>query len=181
MADRLVTVSRFLSRHLRHDPAGLGLTFGPGGWVPVADLLAGAAARGFPVTPAELTEVVRTSDKQRFALDDTGTRIRANQGHSAAVDLDLAPAAPPATLFHGTGAGSRDAVRAGGLLKMRRHHVHLSADRDTAVRVGRRHGAPVVFAVDAAGMTAAGFAFFVSANGVWLTDHVPPAFLAELS
>ena len=179
MPDRRVTVSKFLSKHLRHDPAGLGLTLQPGGWVPVADLLAGAAARGVPITPAELAELVRDSDKQRFAFDDTGTRIRANQGHSAEVDLELTPAAPPAVLYHGTGRQTAPLIRRDGLLKMQRHHVHLSADPVTAARVGGRHGVPLVFTVDAAGLAAAGHTFYLAANGVWLTDHVPPQFLTE--
>ncbi|MFO0847641.1 MAG: RNA 2'-phosphotransferase [Gemmataceae bacterium] len=179
MSKRLVTVSKYLSKYLRHDPAGLGLTLRPGGWVPIADLLAAAEANGFRISADELREVVHTSDKQRFAMDDTGTLIRANQGHSVEVDLHLEPATPPAVLYHGTGRQNRDAILAGGLLKMRRHHVHLSADVATAVRVGQRHGVPLVFVVAAGRMAADGVAFYVSQNGVWLTDHVAPAYLSE--
>lgn len=190
---RAVTVSKFLSKYLRHAPGDLGLTLEPGGWVPVADLLAATAEKGFPITLDELDAVVAGSDKQRFAFDATGTRIRANQGHSVEVDLQLEPTPPPAVLYHGTGAQNRAAILAGGLAKMR-HHVHLSKDTDTAVRVGGRHGGrvgaerlregsdtrPVVFAVDAAGMARDGFAFFVSANGVWLADEVPAQYLTVL-
>lgn len=115
---RRVRVSKFLSLHLRHQPADLGLTLEPGGWVPVADLLAGAARKGFAITPDELAEIVRGSDKQRFAFDTTGEKIRANQGHSAEVDLQLVPAEPPAVLFHGTADRFLDAIRHDGLLKM---------------------------------------------------------------
>lgn len=174
---RRVRVSKFLSRYLRHAPERLGLTLGPGGWVPIPDLLAGAASAHFPITREEVDEVVRRCDKQRFTVDETGTLIRANQGHTAAVDLDLEAADPPAELYHGTAGRSLPAILREGLRKMARHHVHLSPDVDTALRVGRRHGVPVVLAVDAAGMAAAGVTFFRSANGVWLVDRVPPEYL----
>jgi len=174
---RLVRVSKFLSLHLRHQPADLGLTLEPGGWVPVADLLAGAARKGFSIMPDELAEVVRASDKQRFALDPTGTKVRANQGHSAEVDLQLEPAVPPAVLFHGTADRFLDAIRRDGLFKMARHHVHLSPDTATASQVGTRQGRLALREVDAAGMRAAGYTFYRSANGVWLVDAVPPQYL----
>jgi putative RNA 2'-phosphotransferase len=175
---RLVKVSRYLSKHLRHQPERLGLALEPGGWVRVDTLLAALEAQRFAVTEAELREVVERNDKQRFSFDDSGERIRANQGHSVTVDLGLEPAEPPAVLFHGTGAGSVDAIRRQGLRRMDRHHVHLSADHDTAVRVGARHGKPVVFEIDTAAMRAAGHVFVVSDNGVWLVDAVPPEFLS---
>jgi len=177
---RRVHVSKYLSRHLRHAPEDLGLTLEPGGWVPIEALLAGAAAAGFPITREELDEVVRTSDKQRFALDETGTKIRANQGHSVEVDLQLTPAEPPAELFHGTAERNVEAILRDGLRKMARHHVHLSPDTETATRVGQRHGKPVVLVVDAARLRADGHTFFRSANGVWLVDEVPAQYLRAL-
>jgi putative RNA 2'-phosphotransferase len=177
---QLVRVSKFLSKHLRHTPHLLGLELQSGGWVAVDDLLAAAARRGFPISRADLDRVVAENNKQRFAFDDTGTLIRANQGHSVDVDLDLQPQAPPPVLYHGTGAGAVAAIRREGLRKMRRHAVHLSADTATAHNVGARHGPPVVFVVDAAAMQAAGHVFYCAANGVWLTDGVPPAYLREL-
>ncbi len=176
---RLTRISKYLSKHLRHAPEKLGLTLGPGGWVGVADLLRAAAQHGFTFSRAELDDVVATNNKQRFAFDPTGTQIRANQGHSVPVDLELAPQVPPPILYHGTGAGSVAAIRQQGLLKMNRHAVHLSADQETAQRVGARHGRPVVFVVDAAAMHAAGHLFYCAANGVWLTDEVPPAYLTS--
>jgi putative RNA 2'-phosphotransferase len=176
-----VHVSKFLSRVLRHAPDELGLTLEPGGWVAVADLLAGAERAGVTITPDELAEVVRASDKQRFALDDTGTKIRANQGHSVEVDLQLEPAEPPAELFHGTADRNLESVLRDGLQKMARHHVHLSPDTPTAHKVGSRHGKPVILVVDAARMRADGHAFFRSANGVWLVEHVPPRYLRLLT
>ena len=173
----LVQRSKWLSRHLRHAPGRIGLELGPGGWVAVTDLLDAARRAGFAMSRAQLEDVVRLSDKQRFALSPDGTMIRANQGHSVEVDLQLEPEPPPAVLFHGTGGQNRDAILAAGLLKGRRHHVHLSRDRETARRVGVRHGRPLVFRVDAAAMSADGFTFLVSANDVWLCDTVPPGYL----
>lgn len=178
---RLVKTSKYLSRHLRHQPERLGLTLEPGGWVGVDELLAACAARSFPLSRAELDEVIARNDKRRFELDAAGTRIRASQGHSVDVDLQLAPTAPPTVLFHGTGAGSVEAILRDGLQPMSRHHVHLSRDRETARRVGARHGRPVVLEVDTARMAADGHVFLVSTNGIWLTDAVPPAYLEPLA
>jgi putative RNA 2'-phosphotransferase len=178
---RKVTVSKFLSRILRHAPGDLGLILEPGGWVPVADLLSGTARLGFPITPDELREVVETSDKQRFSFDDSGTKIRANQGHSTDVNLQLISAEPLPQLFHGTATANLEAVFRDGLLKMARHHVHLSADTATARKVGSRHGKPVVLVIDAARMQADGHEFFRSANGVWLVEHVPPEYLRVMT
>ena len=172
-------LSKFLSLHLRHQPEALGLVLEPGGWVPVAALLAACAAHGQPLSLAELHELVAGSDKQRFAFDETGQRIRAQQGHSVAVELALAPAVPPAVLYHGTVAAALPAIRREGLQKMRRHHVHLSPDEETARRVGQRRGQPLLLRVDAAAMQQAGYVFYQSGNGVWLTDAVPPEFLKE--
>ena len=173
-------LSKFLSLHLRHTPAAIGLTLQEGGWVPVADLLAACAAHGTPITLTELTELVEGSDKQRFAFDADGTRIRAQQGHSVAVDLQLLPAVPPAVLYYGTAPAALPAIRQEGLLKMKRHHVHLSPDAETARRVGARRGQPHILTVDAAAMHAAGAVFYESGNGVWLVDEVPPQYLSGL-
>ncbi|MEU3916500.1 RNA 2'-phosphotransferase [Streptomyces sp. NPDC029004] len=172
---RTVKVSKYLSKHLRHQPERIGITLDENGWVAVEELMRAAAAHGFRFTRAELDHVVAVNDKKRFTID--GTRIRANQGHTVEVDLDLPTAEPPAYLYHGTVARSLDAIRAEGLRPMKRHHVHLSPDRETATRVGARRGRPVVLSVDAGAMHRAGHRFRVSANGVWLADAVPPEFL----
>jgi putative RNA 2'-phosphotransferase len=169
---RVVKLSRYLSKHLRHRPERLGLTLEPGGWVRVEDLL-----RATSITREELEEVVARNDKQRFSFDATGEQIRANQGHSLEVDLQLEPADPPPVLFHGTNQRAVEAIRRDGLLPQGRHHVHLSPDEATATRVGARRGRPVVLTIDAAAMAAAGRRFYVSDNGVWLTDAVPPRFI----
>ncbi|MEW1548182.1 RNA 2'-phosphotransferase [Streptomyces tsukubensis] len=172
---RTVRVSKYLSKHLRHQPQRLGITLDSQGWVDVETLLTALAAHRMPLTRAELEHVVAVNDKRRFTLD--GDRIRANQGHTVAVDLGLPSAVPPAYLYHGTVAARLAAIRAEGLRPMARHHVHLSPDRETATRVGARRGRPVVLSVDAGAMHRAGHVFRVSANGVWLADAVPPAFL----
>lgn len=175
---RLVKISKYLSKHLRHEPERLGLELAAGGWVPVATLLEACARARFPISRDELDAVVAGSDKQRFAFDETKTRIRANQGHSVEVDLQLEPAVPPTVLYHGTGAQNVESILATGLRKMSRHHVHLSPDTDTARKVGIRHGKPAIFLVDAAKMHAEGVVFYCSANGVWLVEEVPPRFLS---
>ncbi|WP_435643323.1 RNA 2'-phosphotransferase [Streptomyces sp. H49] len=172
---RTIRVSRYLSRHLRHQPDRIGLTLDPAGWADIDELITAAARHGFPLTREELARVVETNDKRRFTID--GARIRAAQGHSVPVDLGLPPATPPPHLFHGTVPAAVRAIRAGGLKPMGRHAVHLSADRATATRVGARRGRPVVLTVDAAAMHRDGHVFHRSANGVWLTAAVPPRHL----
>jgi putative RNA 2'-phosphotransferase len=172
-----VRLSKRMSKVLRHAPGSVGLTLDAHGWVAVDDLLAALSSHGPPVTRAMLDEVVRLNDKRRFAVDETGTRIRASQGHSVEVDLQLTPVQAPALLFHGTVEHSLRSIRNEGLRPMRRHHVHLSGDRATAARVGARRGKPVVLEIDAAAMTSDGYVFFRSDNGVWLTASVPPRYL----
>lgn len=167
-----------MSKALRHSPDRAGLILDPAGWTPVDVLL--AALR---IDRAELDEVVAGNDKQRFAVErgtDGVLRIRANQGHSVPVDLGLPPATPPDLLYHGTSTGALESIRATGLHRGGRHHVHLSADTDTAYRVGaRRAGRVVILTIDAAAMAADGHVFYRSANGVWLTDAVPASYLLD--
>lgn len=178
---QLVKISKFLSKHLRHTPEALGLTLEAGGWVGVDALLQACAMHRFPITREELDEVVQHNSKQRFAFDGDGTRIRANQGHSTEVDLQYAPATPPDVLYHGTSRATAPLIREQGLLKMSRHHVHLSTTIDTARTVGARHGSPLVFVVDAAHMHNDGHVFYCSENGVWLVEQVPPGYLRKMS
>src|SRR5262249_35000973 len=153
-------VSKYLSKHLRHQPERIGLALETGGWVRVDDLLAACARNQMRISREDLAEVVARNDKKRFSFDDTGERIRANQGHSVEVDLELEPVTPPDVLYHGTGHRAVEAIRTKGLKKMSRHHVHLSADVETATRVGARHGRPVVFVVNAKAMHAASHTFY---------------------
>ncbi|HEX4450535.1 MAG TPA: RNA 2'-phosphotransferase [Kofleriaceae bacterium] len=170
--------SKLISLILRHEPTKFGVELDRAGWTSVESLLAALATHGHAITRTELDQIVVTSDKQRFALSPDGARIRANQGHSIDVELELAPATPPAVLYHGTVDRFVASIRAHGLVKGERHHVHMSADVETATAVGGRRGKPVVLVVDAAKMLADGHAFFRSQNGVWLVDHVPAPYLA---
>lgn len=174
---RLVKISKYLSFHLRHHPEQIGLKLAPGGWVKVDELLAASAADRFPIKPAELSEVVAGDEKQRFSFDPTNTLIRANQGHSVEIDLQLEPKVPPPILYHGTAKEAVESILSKGLCKMLRHHVHLSTDRETAQKVGARHGIPVIFTVDAAAMQTDGYPFYCSENGVWLVEQVLPKYL----
>jgi putative RNA 2'-phosphotransferase len=173
----LVSVSKFLSLVLRHQPETIGLTLDDNGWADVDELIRLANARGRRLTRQLIDRVVAENDKKRFAFSDDGARIRASQGHSVEVELDLPPAEPPVVLYHGTATRFLDSIRAIGLRPGTRQHVHLSRDEATAVNVGQRHGRPVVLTVRAGDMHAAGYKFFVSANGVWLTDRVPVEFV----
>ena len=176
---RLVTVSRYLARHLRHRPERIGLVLDPAGWASVEDLLSCAARDGHPITEADLLEVVTRGDKPRYELDLARGRIRARYGHSVPVDLGLQPTPPPDVLYHGTVERSVAAILRHGLEPMDRQHVHLSSDVPTARAVGRRRGAPVVLVVDALAMARSGHLFFCSGGGVWLTAHVPARFLTR--
>jgi putative RNA 2'-phosphotransferase len=173
---QLVKLSKRMSKVLRHQPERAGLTLDAAGWVPVDEFL--TAMR---IDRDDLNDIVAGNDKQRFAVEvgaDGVERIRASQGHSVAVNLALDPATPPAVLFHGTSAAALDSIRATGINRGGRHHVHLSADTPTAQRVGsRRPGQVAIITVDAAAMARDGHVFFISANGVWLTDAVPAKYL----
>ena len=172
--------SKFLSYILRHHPEEIGVALDEAGWVEVDTLLAAIRSHRHPISREELDEIVATSDKQRFAFSDDGRRIRASQGHSVEVDLGYHPAEPPGILFHGTVEKFLPSIREQGLLKGTRHHVHLSPDEETAHKVGQRRGKPVILMVNASEMHTAEFAFFVTPNAVWLTEHVPPQYIEVL-
>ena len=169
----VVKISKFLSLVLRHQPQTIGITLDENGWTDVPALLQKMNAGGTPLTMEVLDHVVATNSKKRFAFNEDRSKIRASQGHSVDVDLGYTEQQPPAILYHGTAEVFVASIQASGLEKRKRHHVHLSAETITAINVGQRHGRPVVFEVAAAQMTADGFVFFRSDNGVWLTDHVP--------
>ena len=174
---RLVKISKYLSYHLRHHPEKIGLQVDPQGWVRVDELLAACKKYDFALTRYELEEVIKDNDKQRFSFNETSTHIRANQGHSIKVDLNLEPQIPPDQLYHGTAKQFVDSIQKQGLLKMSRHHVHLSSNINTAKKVGQRRGQVVIFTIDAVKMYQAGYKFYCSDNGVWLVDRVPPEYL----
>lgn len=175
---KLIETSKFLRYVLRHKPEAIGLKLDEQGWASVDELIQRAAISGQYLDESLVEEVVRTSDKKRFTLSKDGLRIRAAQGHSTtSVNIDHIEAVPPVVLYHGTAARNLDSIRREGLRADKRHHVHLSGDEATALRVGARHGKPVVLSVQADRMHVAGFKFFRSDNGIWLTASVPPKFL----
>lgn len=172
-----VRLSKFLSLVLRHDPAIANLKLDDAGWVSIADLLDGVRATGRNLSREELNTIVRNNSKQRFAISEDGLMIRASQGHSVNVELGYKPVQPPDILFHGTAERYLKSISQQGLVKGQRHHVHLSKSKDTASSVGKRHGKLVLLEVDAAAMFRDGFDFFISANEVWLTEHVPVQYI----
>ena len=177
----LVRLGKFLSMVLRHRPEVINLQPDPQGWVNISDLLTQCQAHGKPIDREVLEAIVATNNKKRYIISDDGRRIRAHQGHSSPVELGYEPVIPPATLFHGTAEQHVKGILEKGLLRQKRHHVHLSPDQETAEKVGVRHGRLAMFRVDAGRMHADGFAFYCSPNGVWLTEYVPADYLHPLS
>jgi putative RNA 2'-phosphotransferase len=179
MADsQLKQTSKFLSYVLRHKPESIGLGLDAHGWASVEELLAQAAVHGIKISVELLHRVVQENDKQRFILDSDRARIRANQGHSIPVDLELAPQDPPARLFHGTATRFIPSIRDRGLVRGSRQYVHLSRDISTATAVGERHGKPAILPIRADQMAKAGYTFYLSRNRrVWLTEAVPNEFI----
>jgi putative RNA 2'-phosphotransferase len=174
--DDIVSTSKFLSLVLRHRPEAIGLVLDDAGWAEI-DAILRLAPPDLGLTRDRIARAVAGNDKQRFAISEDGARIRARQGHSIDIDLRLPAVAPPARLYHGTATRFLASIRREGLSRRDRRHVHLSADADTAKNVGTRHGKPAVLVVRAGEMAAAGHAFHLSENGVWLTDAVPVAFI----
>ncbi len=174
---RLIKISKYLSKHLRHQPQRIGIEIKKGGWTEIKQLLIACRKHGFEITLEQLEEVVRNNDKQRFSFDETKTLIRANQGHSIEVDLELQPRKPPYNLYHGTGETNQKLILQKGIVKMSRHHVHLSEDIETARKVGQRKGKTIIFLVNSEQMYAEGHEFYLTTNSVWLVEYVPPQYL----
>lgn len=173
-------ISKFLSFILRHQPETINLKLDENGWANVAELLTKSAANGrMHFTLVDLVEVVESNDKKRFIFNENKTKIRANQGHSIGIDLALKPQQPPEYLYHGTGQNNIASILEKGIDKRRRQHVHLSSDKETATRVGMRHGKPVVLTVRSKGMFDEGALFYLSENGVWLTDFVATKYISK--
>lgn len=173
----LISKSKMLARWLRHRPDAIDIKLDKNGWTNVADLIAKAAAAGTPITHAELVQIVAESDKQRFTLSEDRLRIRAAQGHSVAVDLNLPAKKPPPVLYHGTVRQFLASIRKHGLVSGRRQDVHLSATRETAESVGARRGKPVVLVIETFPMVRDGYQFRCADNGVWLVSSVPPKYV----
>ena len=174
----LTETSKFISLILRHKPDAIGITLDEHGWANVDELIEGIASRQ-PFDMATLEEIVATDEKQRYSFSEDKTLIRANQGHSIPVDVELKQAPPPQYLYHGTGEKYVSSIESQGLVPKSRLYVHLSADTDTAHKVGARHGKPVIYRVAAQAMAQDGYAFYLSQNGVWLTKEVPVKYLQQ--
>ncbi len=173
MKKELIKISKFLSFILRHNKdKKFGVVLDKNGWADVSDIL-----KAVKTDAATLSQVVITNDKQRFTFNGDGTKIRANQGHSIEIDLNLKPRIPPLILYHGTVEKFLGSIFGKGLIKGERQHVHLSKGTETAYKVGERRGKPVILIVDAKKMYEDGYDFFFSKNKVWLTDHVPPSYI----
>ena len=168
-----VKLGRFLSLVLRHDPGAAGITLDEHGWADVNELLAGVNRTGRRIDLPTLERIVRENNKRRYAFSEDHTKIRANQGHSIPVDVELKEEKPPQYLYHGTATRFLPAIQGEGIRRMGRQYVHLSGDFETAMAVGKRHGIPVVITIDAAAMARDGVTFYRSENGVWLCEHVP--------
>ena len=174
MEKKIEQTSKFLSLILRHKPETIGITLDEHGWANVEELLA-----GMYIDMVMLEEIVATDSKQRYSFNEDKTLIRANQGHSIPVDVEVEKETPPEYLWHGTGEKFVASIKEQGLISKSRLYVHLSADYDTAVKVGKRHGKPVIFKIPSGQMAAAGYEFYCSVNGVWLTKKVPVDYLGE--
>jgi putative RNA 2'-phosphotransferase len=181
MNKKLVRTSKFLSLVLRHKPDTIGLSLNENGWVSIQDLIDAANANDHNISREMLDEVVFTNDKQRFSYNHDGQMIRANQGHSVQINLELESIDPPDILYHGTVERFLNSIIASGLQKMKRQHVHLSATIETAKNVGKRRGEPVVLSVNSGAMNRDGHRFFLSQNGVWHTDSVPWKYVTILN
>jgi len=171
--------SKFIALILRHKPQAIGISLDEHGWASVDELIAGInKTQSFDMQTLE--EIVATDNKQRYSFNDDKTLIRANQGHSVPVDVELQEAAPPSVLYHGTGEKFVGSIDKQGLIPKSRLYVHLSKDVETAAAVGARHGKPVVYKIDTQAMHLDGYKFYISANSVWLTKSVPKKYLIKL-
>ncbi len=171
-------LSRFLSLILRHAPESIGLELDSQGWAKISQLLPLLKKRGFNLSFNELASIVQSNNKQRFIISEDKQKIRANQGHSIPIDLGYAEQKPPAILLHGTATRFIESIFQQGLTKQKRHHVHLSTDLSTAVSVGKRYGKAVILCIDAQTMYEHGYRFYLSTNGVWLTEQVPVDYIS---
>ena len=175
----LKETSKYMSLILRHKPEVIGIQLDEHGWANVDELIEGIS-RTNEFNMEILEGIVRTDEKQRYSFNEDKTLIRANQGHSIPVDVELEEAKPPEELWHGSAVKYEESIDAQGLIPKSRLYVHLSKDKETAVKVGQRHGKPVIYIVKAGAMYEAGYKFYLSKNGVWLTKEVPAAYLKKI-
>ncbi|NSB13906.1 RNA 2'-phosphotransferase [Clostridium beijerinckii] len=166
-------ISKFISLILRHKPEEIGLTLDEYGYISTSDLIKGLNKKGYKVTISDIERIVAEDGKQRYSFNNDKTRIKANQGHSIKVNLELQAVEPPKVLYHGTATRFMNIICREGIKKQNRQYVHLSADIETATKVGKRHGELVIFKINSEQMNKDGYKFFLSENKVWLTDYVP--------
>lgn len=181
MSNKELNISKFLSWVLRHQPGTIGIQLDQNGWTDVNELIEKANNYGILFDRETLNHIVETNSKKRFAFNDTLDKIRASQGHSVEIELGYTNQKPPEILYHGTAEKSVQSIIDTGLEKRNRQHVHLSSDIETAIKVGQRHGKPFIFKVLAEQMYNDNFHFFISDNGVWLTNNVPTKYLVPVS
>jgi len=172
-----VRLGRFISLVLRHDPSAAGITLDKHGWAETDKLLSGMRKQGYEIDRDILERIVRENNKNRYSFNEDHSKIRANQGHSVDVDVEMKACVPPDVLYHGTAGRFIGSIRKNGITRQFRQHVHLSADMETAAAVGRRHGKPAVLQINAAKMAADGYIFWLSENGVWLCEQVPVEYI----
>lgn len=172
-------ISKFMSLVLRHKPEAANVTLDEAGWCNIDNLVKGINGQNYQISRSDIESIVAEDAKGRYVISEDGQSIRANQGHSIKVDVGFEVRKPPAILYHGTADRFLPSIFLEGLKKMNRHHVHLSTDQTTASQVGSRHGKLVILKIKAEEMSKNGFEFFISANGVWLVDHVPPVYLEK--
>ena len=175
-----VSLGRFISLVLRHEPSAAGIELDSEGWADVGGLIRGVCNTGRKLDMETLERIVRENNKQRYSFNEDKTKIRANQGHSIDVHIDMKIMMPPDVLYHGTSDAFLNSTKEKGILKMSRQYVHLSKDMETAIKVGKRHGKPVVLVIDTARMSADGFVFRLSDNGVWQSEDIPWKYVAEI-
>jgi len=172
-------ISRLMSLVLRHEPETIGVTLDANGWVDVEALIEGISRAGYEIRLEQLKDIVSTNNKQRFKFNDDFTKIRANQGHSVSVNVELKEVQPTDVLYHGTATRFLASIQKEGIVSKSRMHVHLSDEKETALNVGSRHGKPVVLVINAVKMHEDGYKFYLSDNGVWLVEAIPPKYIYQ--
>lgn len=175
-----IQLGKFISLILRHKPETIGINLDEHGWANVQDLINGINNSGRTITFEQLEEIVQTNDKKRYSFNDDKTLIRANQGHSINVDVELKEAIPPKVLYHGTGEKYLESILKDGIKHKNRLNVHLSKDIETATKVGKRHGKPIILKIDTEAMLKDGIKFYLSENEVWLTSDIAPKYFEIL-
>ncbi|AGF57539.1 putative RNA 2'-phosphotransferase [Clostridium saccharoperbutylacetonicum] len=174
-----MSISKFISLILRHKPEEIGLKLDEYGYIKTSDLIKGLNLKGYKVTISDIERIVAEDNKQRYSFNEDKSKIKANQGHSITVNLELQPIEPPKVLYHGTATRFSERICKEGIKKQNRQYVHLSSDVETATKVGKRHGELVIFKIDSDEMYKDGYKFYLSENKVWLTDYVPIKYLSK--